>query len=88
MDGIRKYHLKPVGRPMKVPLELKAAFPSVLAEESPTRGNKKTCPESLLTETALAKVDRLVLMNIFAFAAPPVLREVYFRSMSGFCGSF
>ncbi|KAE8973038.1 hypothetical protein PR001_g26429 [Phytophthora rubi] len=80
VSDIKRFHLKPIHRQRK-PLQRKCmlAFLSVLESRAPTEQTKKK-KKNENSETVLGQIDQHVVVNIFSFAAPPVLREVYFES--------
>jgi hypothetical protein len=77
-DDFRKHHLSPLARPLRpLPTQSKLALLSVLSERerSPQKSTTKrtdASPGALLSQDVLAK--------IFAFAASPVLRQVFVRN--------
>ncbi|KAE9089117.1 hypothetical protein PF005_g19761 [Phytophthora fragariae] len=81
LDDFRQHHLKPINRAAKLPTETKTAFLSVFsAREELAEANKKH--KRRVTRAAqdirpLCRLDQHVLSNIFSFAAPRVLRQVY-----------
>lgn len=69
----RRHHRQPIGRALKpLPREGKAAFISVLSRQQATKTQEE------LRKPGIGQLNHVV-KNIFAFAADPVLREVYFR---------
>ncbi|KAE8973039.1 hypothetical protein PR001_g26432 [Phytophthora rubi] len=57
------------------------AFLSVLEPKTSTEPTKKKKKkENENSEAFVGEIDRHVLANIFSFAAPPVVRGVYFES--------
>ncbi|KAJ8574753.1 hypothetical protein ON010_g4460 [Phytophthora cinnamomi] len=83
LDDFRKYHLKPINKANKLPMETKIAFLSVfssrekLAEAS--KRHKKRVTRATPDIRPLCRLDQHVLSKIFEFAAPRVLRQVYLR---------
>ncbi|KAG6957725.1 hypothetical protein JG688_00010847 [Phytophthora aleatoria] len=80
IDQFREYHLKPIAKPSKLPLEIKVGFLSVMSARTPTA--KKTRNSSLLLGAGGCEVNSRIGSTIFSLAAPPVLRQVYCRSES------
>ncbi|KAE8990896.1 hypothetical protein PF002_g20994 [Phytophthora fragariae] len=80
LDEFRKYHLQPINPSLKLPIEKKIAFLSVLSpqREAPKSGKARRRTTSR-AQPAICKLDHHVLSQIFAFASRPVLREVYLR---------
>ncbi|KAE9019518.1 hypothetical protein PR003_g13433 [Phytophthora rubi] len=75
--AFRDFHLKPLPKPLQpLSIECKLAFLSVMTPTNPTQ--KRTC-KSLRSGQPLCQLNEHVLSKIFAFAAPPVMRKVYFR---------
>lgn len=65
---------------MKLSTGTKSAFLSVISfHRTSSVKIKKTKLQVGRNGSAIGELDQLVLLNIFAFAAPPVLRHVYFR---------
>ncbi|KAL3659619.1 hypothetical protein V7S43_015295 [Phytophthora oleae] len=75
-DEFRKFHLQPIAvqeRPLS--MECKTAFLSAFRSESSRRPKKAKSGEE---PSPLPSPDSFVVSNIFAFAAEPVKRKVFF----------
>ncbi|EGZ08192.1 hypothetical protein PHYSODRAFT_319063 [Phytophthora sojae] len=83
LNDFRQYHLTPINRAAKLPTETKTAFLSVFsAREKLAERNKKhkrRVTRATQSVRPLCRLDQHVLYNIFEFAAPRVLRQVYLR---------
>lgn len=76
---IRKFEVhnkKPISRALELPLVTKLAFLSVVDWCKFTRASKEIKCDVSASNRALSKLDPLALSNIFAFSAPPALRQV------------
>ncbi|KAJ8558968.1 hypothetical protein ON010_g8481 [Phytophthora cinnamomi] len=75
--GFRAFNLKPLPRPLQpLSIECKVAFMSVMGLTRPTFKRERKSVES---RKPLCQLNEHVLSKIFAFAAPPMIRKVYFR---------
>ncbi|KAL3664401.1 hypothetical protein V7S43_010726 [Phytophthora oleae] len=82
LDEFRPHHLQPIDRFLKLPTETKAAFLSVFSTRR--KAGQEEARERRMSRVnhavrPLVQLDQHVLSTISAFAAPPVLREVYLR---------
>lgn len=77
---LRKHHRTPVNLALRLSTASKVAFLSVFSPPAPSNptGNKRERADSGRTAVSY-RLDEHVLSNILAFAAPPVLRQVYAR---------
>ncbi|KAE9005953.1 hypothetical protein PR001_g16247 [Phytophthora rubi] len=77
----QKHHLKPIDRALNFPLDSKLAFLSVLSSTKigAAAGQKKRKRRAAQGFSLHGQLDQQLLSDIFAFAAPRVLREVYFH---------
>lgn len=77
----KEQHLKPTNRALKLSTDVKISFLGVLrARGAATQGKKRrTRSTSQPSQLSFGNLDRHVLAMIFAFAAPPALRQVHFR---------
>lgn len=69
LDEFRQHHLTPTNRLLKLPIESKLAFLSVQPFSATKASGQLLCA-----------LDHHVVSRIFSFAAPSVLRQVYFRN--------
>lgn len=77
--AFRAFHLKTLPKSLHpLPIECKVAFLSVMATTKPSR--KRAC-NSQTSGKPPCQLNEHVLSKIFAFAAPPVIRKVYFRKL-------
>ncbi|GMF24795.1 unnamed protein product [Phytophthora lilii] len=77
--SLKKQHLKPLALPAKLPLNLKLAFLSVVSSQAgPAEAQRNKRPRR--SEGSANGLDQRVVSRIFAFAGPPLLRRVYFRT--------
>ncbi|KAG7378876.1 hypothetical protein PHYPSEUDO_009412 [Phytophthora pseudosyringae] len=74
MDDFRMCHLKTINRSLSFPTESKAAFLSIFSGSAVTS-------DKLVSGSVSFQLDQHVLYKIFQLAAPPVLRQVYFREL-------
>ncbi|KAG7381437.1 hypothetical protein PHYPSEUDO_006015 [Phytophthora pseudosyringae] len=83
LEDFRQHHLEPINRSLKLSMETKIAFLSVLSTRSKpieaANKPKRRSTRSAHARRPLSELNQHVVSTIFAFAAPRVLREVYLR---------
>ncbi|EGZ08241.1 hypothetical protein PHYSODRAFT_306247 [Phytophthora sojae] len=77
VSGLRKHHLKPMMRLLKLPIDAKVALLSVIFPQYAKESSRKRKHEENISLSSLGRLDENVLSKIFLFAAPPLLRRVY-----------
>ncbi|KAG7383029.1 hypothetical protein PHYPSEUDO_004077 [Phytophthora pseudosyringae] len=73
----RKHHLEPIYRSHGLSVRAKLAFLSVSGTSNAATKKRQYGKTTVLA--LLSGLDQFVVTKIFAFAAPPILRQVYFR---------
>ncbi|KAE9325050.1 hypothetical protein PR003_g16582 [Phytophthora rubi] len=81
IKDFRKNHLKPIDRLSKLDKKSKLAFLSVTLSGETSRDADRY-------RSVINRLDQHLVAAIFGFAAPPVLRKVYFRLFSADSESF
>lgn len=82
IEGFLDKHLKPIPRVLSpLPLDSKIAFLSLFSPQAPlTEPEHKRVRKSTPAQRQLRELTHDAILSIFAFAAEPVVREVYFRA--------
>ncbi|OWY97980.1 hypothetical protein PHMEG_00031368 [Phytophthora megakarya] len=76
-DEFRQHHLEPIKRTRNISKESKLAFLSVLSSHQTDGQAKKRAYRSARIDGVMWNLDQYVLSKIFAFAGPPILRQVF-----------
>ncbi|KAG6977230.1 hypothetical protein JG688_00000560 [Phytophthora aleatoria] len=79
-----RLNLQPIDRPFQLPIEVKIAFLSVVGLGKTVEVGRKRNHKISPSLSPICKLDRLMLSNIFAFAVPPILRQMFFHSEQEF----
>ncbi|KAL4150862.1 hypothetical protein PRNP1_010258 [Phytophthora ramorum] len=74
LKEFRKYHLKPIDRLLKLPIESKVALLSVMSSKYPASTKKDLKLSS--ARLAFSQLNQNILAKIFAFCHSPMLRKV------------
>ncbi|KAG7392728.1 hypothetical protein PHYBOEH_006299 [Phytophthora boehmeriae] len=80
-NAFKKQNVKPINRPAKLCREVKLAFLSVVSPSHQGRTDQdKRARETLPRRNLLGDLNQRLVSHIFEFAAPQLLRQVYFRT--------
>ncbi|KAE9115481.1 hypothetical protein PF007_g10018 [Phytophthora fragariae] len=83
-EDFKKHNRQPTNRSIKLAMESKAAFLSVLAfgKSQKSKRHKPSQTQSTAStsvDSTLPQLDQLIVSNIFVLAVTPIFRQVHFR---------